>query len=140
MVNRLFQHIRSANLSIVLLFLFVEYVASVTMFMHSHIIDGDVVCHSHFYAGSGEAPGHTHSSQQAKVLLQLTFYVALAATAAMAVAKPVRRLISTLVETCYETLLRFVHLPLLLNSNGPRGLCVAVWTPYAPAHCIHITT
>ena len=119
MVNRLFQHIRSANLSIVLLFLFVEYVASVTMFMHSHIIDGDVVCHSHFYMGSaeatahshpyaGEAPGHTHSSQQAKVLSQLTFYVALAATAAMAVAKPIRRLISTLVETCYETLLRSV--------------------------------
>ena len=95
MVNRLFQHIRSANLSIVLLFLFVEYVASVTMFMHSHIIDGDVVYHSHFYADSAEAPGHTHSSQQAKVLSQLTFYVALAATAAMAVAKPVRRLIST---------------------------------------------
>lgn len=108
MVNRLFQHIRSANLSIVLLLLFVEYVASVTMFMHSHIIDGVVVSHSHFYAGSGEAPGHTHSSQQAKVLLQLTFYVALAATSAMAVAKPVRRLISTLVETCYETLLRSV--------------------------------
>lgn len=106
MVNRLFQHIRSANLSIVLLFLFVEYVASVTMFMHSHIIDGVVVSHSHFYAGSGEAPSHSHSTQQVKVIAQLSLYVALAATVSFAVGNPIYRFLRTVIDSCYETLQR----------------------------------
>ena len=106
MVNRLFQHIRGINPSVLLLVLFIEYVASVTMFTHSHIIDGDVVFHSHLYADSAEAPSHSHSSQQVKVIAQLSLYVAVAATVSFAVGNPIYRFLRTVIDSCYETLQR----------------------------------
>lgn len=106
MVNRLFQHIRSINPSVLLLLLFIEYVASVTMFTHSHIIDGDVVFHSHLYADSAEAPSHSHSTQQFKVIAQLSLYIALAATISFAVEDPICRLLRTIISSYYATLQR----------------------------------
>lgn len=94
------KHIRSTRISLLLFLLFIEYVAGITMFMHSHIIDGDVVYHSHFYSGSAEAPAHNHSSQQAKVISALMLYVALAATAFVALLSPLRRVVEQSSERC----------------------------------------
>ncbi len=46
-----------------LLLLVVSYVGGISLFPHSHIVDGKVVVHSHPYAaGTAERPGHNHSA------------------------------------------------------------------------------
>lgn len=79
MVNKLGKYLRSKCTSLLLLLLFVEYVGSVTLFVHGHIVDGETLYHSHIYSGSAEEPNHTHSSQQFKLITALSTFVALAA-------------------------------------------------------------
>lgn len=64
-----------------LLWLFVGYIGSISLFMHRHIIDGETIYHSHFFNGSADNPSHSHSSQQVKVISALSYYIALAAVA-----------------------------------------------------------
>lgn len=79
MVNRLGKYLRSKSISLLLLLLFVEYVGSVTLFVHRHIIDGETYYHSHIYSGSTEEPNHTHTSQQLKLITAISTFVALTA-------------------------------------------------------------
>ena len=67
-------------LSVVMMSLFVGYVASISLFTHVHQIDGQRVAHSHPYSGSSELPGHSHSQQQLLTISLLSSFVALAAT------------------------------------------------------------
>lgn len=73
-------YLRSTISSWMLLSLFVGYVCGITLFMHSHIINGEEITHSHFYNGSAEQPNHTHTQQQAKVISALSVFVAEAAS------------------------------------------------------------
>ena len=71
-----------------MLFIFIVYVGSITLFTHRHIIDGQTVYHSHLYSGTDEQPSHTHSSQQFKTLQALTMYVALATSTPLLITIP----------------------------------------------------
>ncbi|MDD3495746.1 MAG: hypothetical protein PHU11_07675, partial [Dysgonamonadaceae bacterium] len=46
-----------------LLALFASYYVSTSFFLHTHVVDGKTVVHSHFYFPSTEnkAPSHQHS-------------------------------------------------------------------------------
>jgi hypothetical protein len=47
-----------------LLFIFIGYYASITLFYHSHIVLGDTIVHSHpFKADNHGVPLHSHSEQ-----------------------------------------------------------------------------
>lgn len=49
--------------AVALLLLFLNYVGGITLFPHTHVIDGKIITHSHPYAsGSSGHPGHTHSA------------------------------------------------------------------------------
>lgn len=107
-----YKHIRSTKFAFLLLLIFVEYVAGITLFMHSHIVNGDVIYHSHYYSGSAEAPNHTHSAQQLKVISALMLYVALAATTMFALFSPICRVEEQSVESCCKA-----QQPSLLNLS-----------------------
>lgn len=63
-----------------LLMLFIEHICSITLFVHQHNIDGQIITHSHItYNATGEA-SHTHTTKQLEVIEQLATFVALAAT------------------------------------------------------------
>lgn len=51
-----------------LLLLFMGYYGSITLFPHSHIVNGDLVTHSHPYSSSN----HSHSASQLQQLSSLT--------------------------------------------------------------------
>ena len=66
-------------ISACLLALFVSYVANTTLFIHTHIVDGQLVTHSHPYRGAPDNPGHGHSSAQFQTIVQLSLLLAFAA-------------------------------------------------------------
>ena len=73
-------------LSVALLLLFACYSASATLFVHSHLIDGEQIVHSHPLFG-GDAASHTHSSAEARLIAALTdVVVVVAATVVVAAA------------------------------------------------------
>ena len=80
-----------------LLWLFVGYIGSISLFMHRHIIDGETIYHSHFFNGSADNPSHSHSAQQVKVISALSLYFALAAVATTTLGKQLRNF--TVVES-----------------------------------------
>jgi hypothetical protein len=89
MVLKSITDIRRSNwVAGMLLWLFVGYIGSISLFTHSHTIDGNIIYHSHFYAGTADNPNHSHSSQQCKVISALSLYTALAAAAAIVVMTP----------------------------------------------------
>lgn len=67
-------------LSVVMMSLFVGYMASISLFVHVHQIDGHTVAHSHPYSGSSDLPGHSHSQQQLLAISLLSTFFALQAT------------------------------------------------------------
>lgn len=74
---------RSRIISALLLTLFVGYVANTTLFVHSHIIDGRLITHSHPYRGTADNPGHGHSQAQSQTIAQLSQLLATAAPTAV---------------------------------------------------------
>jgi hypothetical protein len=44
--------------------LFCSYMISITCFVHSHIVDGQRITHSHPYKGAPDNPGHSHTAAQ----------------------------------------------------------------------------
>ena len=58
---------------LLLLVLFLEYFGSNTLFMHSHVINGVPVTHSHPYpTGKAGGTGHTHTSSSIHLLHHLS--------------------------------------------------------------------
>ena len=68
-----------------LLLLFCSYRVSITCFVHSHVVDGRIITHSHPYRGVPDNPGHSHSSAQLLLIEFLSHIVMMSAiSAAMA--------------------------------------------------------
>lgn len=61
---------RNAIGAVLLLALLMTYKVSVTMFMHTHVVDGVAVAHSHPFTSSN----HSHSSSQIIVIGQLSTF------------------------------------------------------------------
>ena len=60
--------------------LFLGYLSSATMFMHTHYINGIAVVHSHPYQSSGDGTsGHQHSNQGFLLIAVLSHFSALVA-------------------------------------------------------------
>lgn len=72
-----------------LLVLFAWYWSSVTLFPHTHNVDGYTYVHSHPFSGSSNNPGHSHTPQQFQLIAHLSLLVM---TAAMLVAFVLRLL------------------------------------------------
>lgn len=66
-----------------MLLLFVEYMLGATVFIHQHIIDGEVVTHSHIFFGTTKSPNHTHTSQQINLISALSVVKILAVAIAL---------------------------------------------------------
>mgnify|MGYP003305838203 CR=1 FL=1 len=96
-----------------LLWLFVSYVGSITLFMHHHTIEGQTIYHSHLYSGSADSPNHSHTSQQCKVITALSLYIALAATLAAMVAAPLFKVSMVVDDTSQNIIQQSQQLHLL---------------------------
>lgn len=71
MDNRKIRHIAWLLLAAVL-----WYHCSISLFYHTHTIDGIAVTHSHPYTGTPDAPRHAHSTAQFLTIAALTAFVA----------------------------------------------------------------
>ena len=94
MVTKIMTYLRQMGAIIVMLLSFVVYVGGLTLFSHSHTIDGRTVYHSHLHSGSAEQPDHTHSSLQFKTIAALAMYIALVAVVAQHIDRPTSRAIT----------------------------------------------
>lgn len=72
--------------AVLLLGLFLWHLCSITLFTHTHIVDGVVICHSHPYTGSPDNPGHSHSHAQIVTIAHLSLLLMLAAVFAIFIA------------------------------------------------------
>jgi hypothetical protein len=63
-----------------LLAVFCSYMVSITCFAHSHVINGQLVTHSHPYKGAPDSPGHSHTAAQFISIALLSHFVSLSAT------------------------------------------------------------
>ena len=60
-----------------LLFLFVGYYASISLFTHTHIVNGVKIVHSHPYKSSSDdkKAGHEHTTHELILIQQLSHFV-----------------------------------------------------------------
>jgi hypothetical protein len=63
---------KKSIISLCLLALFISYLVSITFFVHTHIINGQTITHSHPYQGTPDNPGHEHSAAQIQTIAQLS--------------------------------------------------------------------
>lgn len=67
-----YNRIITAVLKTGLLSVFVLYLTSVNLFHHIHIIDGQIVLHSHLYSGQKDkAPLHAHTNAEMQLIQHL---------------------------------------------------------------------
>lgn len=53
--------------------LYLSYYCSATLFIHTHIVDGEPITHSHPYSGGNSSnPGHSHSGASFMLIKQLS--------------------------------------------------------------------
>lgn len=90
---------RNNWIALSLLWLFMSYISGISLFSHSHIIDGHAISHSHFYNGTAENPNHSHTAQQYKTIATLSLYITIAATAMAMVSAPTLKLIAVVHNT-----------------------------------------
>jgi hypothetical protein len=74
---RINKYIAKRQVAGALLILFMSYFACITLFSHSHVINGIKIVHSHPYSGAPEE--HTHTAAEVEVINHLTFFISLAA-------------------------------------------------------------
>ena len=109
MVLKVLKYLRTTISSWLLLLLFIEYVGGMTLFMHSHVINGEEIFHSHIYNGSAEQPNHSHSQQQVKVIAALSTFVAVAAFTPLFMSVPIETRFSYLNETTQNIIQQYSH-------------------------------
>ena len=63
-----------------LLILFLGYFAGVTLFPHTHVVDGVRITHSHPFSQAPDTGKHTHTTAEFHLIAQLSLLVMLAAT------------------------------------------------------------
>lgn len=102
-------------LSVALMLLFACYSASATLFVHSHLIDGEQIVHSHPLFG-GDGASHTHSSAEARLIAALTDVVLVSVATVVVVAAAVH-------------LLRVVVSPYLAHFEFFEGLSRSLRAP-----------
>lgn len=57
--------------------LFIYYAASVSLFVHTHVVNGVTIVHSHPYAKNSDGtPAHQHSGTQIELIHQLSTFFA----------------------------------------------------------------
>jgi hypothetical protein len=60
-----------------LLALLCSYMICITYFAHAHVINGQLVTHSHPYKGAPDNPGHSHTTAQFISIALLSYFVTL---------------------------------------------------------------
>ncbi|MBP1616907.1 MAG: hypothetical protein H6Q14_734 [Bacteroidetes bacterium] len=64
-------------LKIALPVLFIFYAASVSLFVHTHVVNGVTIVHSHPYSKNSDGnPAHQHSGTQIELIHQLSTFFA----------------------------------------------------------------
>jgi hypothetical protein len=81
------KHIISCLLAVI----FAGYFSSVTCFTHTHIVNGRIVVHSHFYFGGTE---HTHTENAIATIFQIS-HVPMILAAPLVVAEVLRTIVTT---------------------------------------------
>jgi len=83
--------------------LFIVYVGSISLFIHSHVINGVTIVHSHFYKMAGGKPqGHHHSQSEVQFIHNLSTIL---------IANPILFLF---------ILALFLHKPIILLTRPPQ--------------------
>lgn len=109
MVLKVLKYLRTTISSWLLLLLFIEYVGGMTLFMHSHVINGEQIFHSHIYNGSAEQPNHSHSQQQVKVIAALSTFFVVAACTPLFISAPIGTRITYLRTTTQNIIQQCSH-------------------------------
>ncbi|MDR3059233.1 MAG: hypothetical protein LBU84_13990 [Prevotella sp.] len=65
-----YNKITIATLKAGLLLVLILYLTSVNLFHHVHIVDGEVILHSHLYSGE-KTSAHSHTSAELKMIQHL---------------------------------------------------------------------
>jgi hypothetical protein len=73
-------HNKKYLLASFLLVVFCSYMVSITCFTHTHVINGQLVTHSHPYKGTPSNPEHSHTTTQLISIALLSYFVTLSAT------------------------------------------------------------
>ncbi|MDR0560293.1 MAG: hypothetical protein LBG92_08975 [Prevotellaceae bacterium] len=68
--------IKKQVLSMFLMAIFTAYTINITFFVHTHIVNGQTITHSHFYCGTPDNPEHGHSSAQFQTIKLLSYLLA----------------------------------------------------------------
>ena len=63
-----------------LLILFIGYVSSITLFQHGHIVNGQLIAHSHPYCDASDTGRHIHTSFEFITIAALSVLLMLAAS------------------------------------------------------------
>jgi hypothetical protein len=105
---------------LLMLMLFLGYETEISLFSHKHVVDGQVIVHSHFYSGSADNPQHNHTSQQFSTISALSLFVSLAA--GMVLFSFVVSRISHKIETIYLSHVEQSN-SLYISLRAPPVLC-----------------
>lgn len=105
-----------------LLWLFISYTAGITLFYHSHVINGVTIVHSHPF---NKDSGHTHTSIELDIIHQLNHFVS---------SSPTLPAFSMLFISLFAVLL--VAVPTLTNYTTPYFGIYARRGP--PTSCLNL--
>ncbi len=78
-------------ISFFLLSIFLLHSGNITLFPHTHVVDGQTITHSHFYVGSCDNPGHNHAATDYPLIETLSMLVAALFLAIPFIRTPQRR-------------------------------------------------
>lgn len=76
-MRKMCRHNSASGYALLLLTIFLTYLCSNFFFNHYHLYNGEVVAHSHIYAGSPDKPEHNHSEQELELISEWSNYSAL---------------------------------------------------------------
>ncbi|MDR2140089.1 MAG: hypothetical protein LBP50_11160 [Tannerella sp.] len=103
-------------MSALLLMFFISHLANTALFVHTHIVDGQYVTHSHPYQGTRDNPGHGHTPAQFQTIAHLLHSWSFA--------------VSTLVFTCFLAGKRILRNPAVpCFGNGIRLFSYSLRAP-----------
>lgn len=80
-MGKRWQHKPAGYYATLLLTIFLAYLCSNTLFNHYHLLNGDVITHSHIYTGTPDKPEHDHSQDDLQLIAYLADFTALASPA-----------------------------------------------------------
>ncbi|MDR0658291.1 MAG: hypothetical protein LBG18_05080 [Mediterranea sp.] len=63
---------RKLMIAVFLLSLFIGYQANITFFVHTHVVNGQMITHSHLYRGTPDNPGHGHTTAQIQTIADIS--------------------------------------------------------------------